>query len=64
VLTGLITGLVAQGYDPFMAARTGVYVHGSAGDIASESTGFEALTAGDMIGSIGRAFLQIHNKSI
>lgn len=62
VLTGLITGLVAQGYDSFVAARMGVYLHGLAGDIASESTGMEALSAGDIIGSIGKAFLRIHNN--
>jgi len=64
VLTGLITGLVAQGYDPFVAARMGVYLHGLAGDIASESSGMEALSAGDIIGSIGKAFLRIHNNLI
>lgn len=62
VLTGILTGLVAQGYDPFVAARMGVYLHGLAGDIASESIGMEALTAGSIIGSLGKAFLQIHNN--
>ena len=62
VLTGLITGLAAQGYDPFVAARMGVFLHGLAGDIASEHTGMEALTAGDIAGSIGKAFLRIHNN--
>jgi ADP-dependent NAD(P)H-hydrate dehydratase / NAD(P)H-hydrate epimerase len=62
VLTGLITGLVARGYEPYTAARLGVHLHGLAGDIASESTGLEALTAGDIIGSIGKAFLRIHNS--
>ena len=61
VLTGLITGLAAQGYDTFTAARLGVFIHGLAGDIAKEQTGEEALTAGDVIRSIGPAFLRIHN---
>jgi NAD(P)H-hydrate epimerase len=64
VLTGIITGLVAQGYDPFVAARMGVYLHGLAGDIASESTGMEALAAGDIPGCIGKAFIRIHNNLI
>ena len=64
VLTGLLTGLLAQGYDPFIAARLGVFIHGLAGDIAAESTGKEALTAGDLVSSIGKAFLRIHNYSI
>ena len=62
VLTGIITGLIAQAYDPFVAARMGVYLHGLAGDLASESTGMEALTAGDIIDSIGKAFIRIHNN--
>lgn len=61
VLTGIITGLVAQGYEPFTAARLGVFLHGLAGDLASESTGFEALTASDINGSIGKAFLRLHH---
>ena len=61
-LTGLITGLMAQGYEPVIAARLGVFVHGLAGDLASETTGQEALTAGDIIGYIGKAFLKIHNN--
>ncbi len=63
VLTGLITGLVAQGYEPFTAARLGVFIHGLAGDLAAESTGQESLTAGDLISSMGHAFLRIHNFS-
>lgn len=48
VLTGIITGLLAQGYDPLNAARIGVYLHGVAGDFAAEVVGMEALTAGDL----------------
>jgi NAD(P)H-hydrate epimerase len=62
VLTGLITGLAGQGYDPYTAARLGVFLHGSAGDLASAVTGEEALAAGDIVGSIGKAFLRIHSK--
>ncbi len=32
VLTGIIGGLLAQGYDPWNAARIGVFVHGYAAD--------------------------------
>jgi len=64
VLTGLITGLVARGYDTFTAARLGVFIHGLAGDVASEDIGYEALTASDIVGSIGKAFLRIQNYPI
>lgn len=58
VLTGMITSLLAQGYEPSVAAITGVYLHGLAGDIAASGTGMEALTARDMIAAIGPAFLK------
>jgi NAD(P)H-hydrate epimerase len=57
----VITGLLAQGYEPFTAARLGVFLHGLAGDIAAESMGLEALAATDITGSLGKAFLRIHN---
>ena len=45
VLTGIITGLIAQGYPALDAAIFGVYLHGRAGDIAVEYTGYQSLTA-------------------
>ncbi|MCB0375481.1 MAG: NAD(P)H-hydrate dehydratase [Sinomicrobium sp.] len=59
VLTGIITGLVAQGYLPLQAAVFGVYLHGLAGDLACAHTGYEALTAGKLIDFIGNAFLTL-----
>lgn len=61
VLTGLITGLLAQGMSALDAALAGVYIHGLAGDLAAEDLGQEALIAGDMIRSLGRAFNEIRN---
>jgi len=62
VLTGMITGLLSQGYDPLEATLFGVYLHGSAGDIASSYLGFEALLASDIIDTIGNAFLELFKK--
>ena len=59
VLTGMITGLIASGYEPSVAAKMGVYLHGSAGDLAAEQLGYEAMTAGDIINSLGNAFLEL-----
>jgi len=42
VLTGVITGLLAQGYNPTEACILGVYLHGLAGDMAAEDTGYES----------------------
>jgi NAD(P)H-hydrate epimerase len=56
VLTGMITSLLAQGYDPSLAAIIGVYLHGLAGDLAAENTSQEALIAGDIVNYIGQGF--------
>ncbi len=58
-LTGIITALIAQGYEPLQAAIFGVYLHGKAGDIAVEQTGYQALTASDIIDGIGMAFIDL-----
>ena len=50
VLTGLITGLLAQqGYAPKDAAIVGMYAHGKAGDEAAKTVGQSALIASDII---------------
>jgi NAD(P)H-hydrate epimerase len=61
VLTGLITGLLAQGMGSVDAALAGVYLHGLAADLAVETIGEEALVAGDMILYLGEAFMEVHN---
>lgn len=59
VLTGIITGLMAQGYEPLKAAIFSVYLHGRAGDITVERTGYQALTASGVIDGIGSAFMDL-----
>lgn len=59
VLTGIILGLLAQGYIPADAARIGVFIHGKAGDIAAAIEGQTALTPSDMITTLGKAFHSI-----
>ncbi len=56
VLTGLITGLLAQGVKPLDAALAGVYLHGLAGDLAAAALSQESLIAGDIIKYLGAAF--------
>ena len=60
VLTGIITGLLAQGYSPLQACLLGVYLHGSAGDIAAAKFSQEAMIAGDIVDCLGEAFKQIN----
>ena len=59
VLTGIITGLLGQGYTPQAAAVAGVYIHGLAGDIAAEQDGSYGTTALDIASSVGRAIRKI-----
>lgn len=56
VLTGILTGLLAQGYLPKQACLLGVYLHGLAGDVAAESLQQESLLASDITTCLGRAF--------
>ncbi len=49
VLTGIILGLLAQGYAPGIAARLAVYRHGEAGDRQAAVRTEEALIASDLI---------------
>ena len=52
VLTGLIAGLAARGYDPLAAAVLGVWFHGRAGDDAAASRGVESMNAADILENI------------
>ena len=58
-LTGVITGLIAQGYELLTASVFGVYLHGRAGDIAVENTGYQSLTASTIIDALGKAFIDL-----
>ena len=61
VLTGMITSLLAQFYEPIRAAIIGVYVHGLTADIALPETGYQSFIASDIISNIGKAFLTLEN---
>jgi NAD(P)H-hydrate epimerase len=56
VLTGLLTGLLAQGYSPFETCILGIYLHGLAGDLAATQLGEEAMLASDVVRFITKAF--------
>ncbi len=57
VLFGIICSLLAQGMEPFDAASYGVFLHGAAGDLASERCGEHGMLASDLIDAM-REFLQ------
>ena len=56
ILTGIITALLAQNYEPLHAALLGVYIHGLAADLALEQQSMESLIASDVLKYIGGAF--------
>jgi hydroxyethylthiazole kinase-like uncharacterized protein yjeF len=64
VLTGIITGLIAQGYQPTNAAILGVYLHGRTADIAIQKTGYETFTASNIIDYLADAILDMLNEEI
>ncbi|MGN0505342.1 MAG: NAD(P)H-hydrate dehydratase [Lachnospiraceae bacterium] len=52
VLGGMIAGLLAQGETPKMAAMSGCYLHGMAGDVAACRKGTRSMLASDMLEAI------------
>lgn len=59
VLTGVILGLLSQGYEPETAAVAGVFLHGTAGDLAAQAYSEESMLAGDLVKMLGKAYKQI-----
>ncbi|UCF31808.1 MAG: NAD(P)H-hydrate dehydratase [bacterium] len=55
VLTGIIGALLARGVDTVTSALASVYLHGSAGDRASEEATEHGMTALDLISHMGPA---------
>ncbi|SJZ34479.1 NAD(P)H-hydrate dehydratase [Selenihalanaerobacter shriftii] len=56
VLTGIITGLIAQGLSADQAATLGVFLHGLTGDLKLEEETTYTLLAGDLIKGLSNAF--------
>ncbi|WP_250437130.1 NAD(P)H-hydrate dehydratase [Hanstruepera flava] len=62
VLTGMITGLIAQGYDPLAASVFGVYLHGKSADIAVDDLGYQSLIASHIIEALGEAYISLFEQ--
>ena len=58
VLCGLICALLAQGFNPLFSARTAVYLHGLAGDLACSKLGEYCVAPSDLISFLPAAFKQ------
>ncbi len=56
VLTGMIAGFIAQGYDSVCGARLAVFCHGFAGDLLFRELGPQGFMAGDLLRELPRVF--------
>ena len=59
ILTGLLTGLLAQGMEPFAACCAAVWLHGRAGDLAAEEKGHRGMTPPDIIEMLPYALKEV-----
>lgn len=59
VLTGMITSLLAQGYNSIDAARVGTYIHGMTADITSQIIHPRSFIASDIIDNIGKCYINL-----
>ena len=63
ILTGMIAGLIAQHPQHALEATAlAVYLHGLAGDLASESIGENSLVATDLVRFLPQAFAETRNR--
>ena len=62
VLTGLLVGLLSQGYSEEDTCILGCYIHGLAGDLAVDKIGEEGLTASDIVDFLPSAFRKLKSK--
>lgn len=58
VLAGMIASLCAQGTEPFEAACAGVWLHGTAGDLAAEARSRRSMLPTDVVELLPSLFLQ------
>ncbi len=63
VLTGLLTGLLAQGHAPREACVLGVYLHGLAGDLTAARIGMDGMTAMDLADALPAAWRHLRDRS-
>jgi NAD(P)H-hydrate epimerase len=63
ILTGFVAGLLAQHPDePLEASALAVYLHGLAGDLASEKLGENSMVATDLVRFLPQAFAETRNN--
>jgi NAD(P)H-hydrate epimerase len=63
-LSGVISGLLAQGMEPPEAAAVGCFVHGLAGDVAARRKGMRGMIATDIVEAIPAALVALEIGAI
>ncbi len=59
VLTGVILGWMAKNYGPVKSVMIGVFLHGSAGDLAAKGRGAEGIMARDIVDMLPKACMKL-----
>ena len=62
-MTGLITGLLAQGYAPVAASVIGVHLHGSAAQVVALRMGADGMLISDVIEALPEAWRLLRARS-
>jgi ADP-dependent NAD(P)H-hydrate dehydratase / NAD(P)H-hydrate epimerase len=63
ILTGIVASLIAQHpQQPLEATALAVYLHGAAGDLATEAMGESSVVATDLVRFLPRAFAEAKNQ--
>jgi NAD(P)H-hydrate epimerase len=59
VLTGILTSLLAQGYNSEESLLLGIFLHGKAGELAAKNKSSESMLPSDLIEELGNVFKMI-----
>ncbi len=62
LLTGMIPGFIAQGYDCATSIKLAVFIHGLAGDLVSIERGPVGFIAGDVLSEVPRVLKALVNQ--
>ena len=64
LLTGMIPGFMAQGYDCATSTKLGVFIHGLAGDLLSRERGPVGFIAGDVLNEVPRVLKSLVEQTL
>lgn len=64
VLTGIVSGLLAQGLSLYESALLGVYLHGRAGEYAADEKGRYSILAREIADSIGDVYKELEGLEL